>query len=396
MNVMRHAVVLLTMTWCSWAIGQVANWPSPAAINLATPRHQDDARPVVGAYYYPWYGVNNRPVADDWTSALRQKLVPEQAPLAGHYRSDDAAVIAQHIAQSRAAGLVFWAVSWWGPGTATDRTLQDAILKHPDAGALRYAVLYESTGRLGPFDSPHYDQLVSDFLYLQEHFFGDANYLRINGRPVVFIYLTREYFRNRGLEELAEVRRQLGDVYIIGDDVFGPNYNAQWARPFDAVTAYDVYGQSLGPHHATRAAIDALAKNYAAAHAAANSVGAAFAPAVSPGYNDTAVRRGHPGSARYFREEPDSKEGDLFRAMIREAALPNLDDGCGGLMLVTSFNEWYEDTQIEATAGTSATTSSDNSDDQARFTGGDRYADYGRLYLEILHDETAGTRQTTP
>jgi glycoprotein endo-alpha-1,2-mannosidase len=362
--------------------------PKRAELNLAEPREPGDQRPVVGAYYYPWYGVNDRPLAHDWHNLMRVKLVPPHQPRAGFYRSDDPKAIAEHIAQSQLATLDFWAVSWWGPGTATDRTLREAILKHPDADQLRYAVLYECTGRLDRMDRPRYDNLGDDFAYLKEHIFPDPRYLRINGRPVVLIYLTREYFRNRGLEELAEARRRAGDVYIIGDDVFGPNYHAEWAKAFDAVTAYDVYGQSAGPHKAKRRAVEALAANYAVARAQANSVGVAFAPAVAPGYNDRAVREGHPGAPRYFVDEPNSQEGDFFRDVIRQAALPHLDDRCGRLMLVTSFNEWYEDSQIEATAGTEGVTSRDNSASGQEFTGGDRYADYGPLYLEILRDAT--------
>jgi hypothetical protein len=355
-------------------------------LNLANAREPNDRSPVIGAYYYPWYGVNDRPLDHDWHNLLRVKLVPPQEPRAGFYRSDDPKTIAEHIAQSRRATLDFWAVSWWGPGSATDRTFREAILKHPDADQLRYAVLYESTGRLGRMDRPRYDNLDDDFAYLKEHIFPDPRYLRVNGLPVVFVYLSREYFRNRGLEELAAARRRAGDVYVIGDDVFGPHYNAEWARAFDAVTAYDVYGQSAGPHEATRRAIDALATGYAEARAAANSVGVAFLPAVAPGYNDRAVREGHHGAPRYFVDETNSQEGDFFRTVIREAALPHLDERCSRMMMVTSFNEWYEDSQIEATAGTYGVTSRDGSPSQDDFTGGDRYSDYGDLYLDILRD----------
>jgi glycoprotein endo-alpha-1,2-mannosidase len=363
--------------------------PVRAELNLSAARKSGDARPVIGAYYYPWYGVNDRPLDHDWYNLLRVKLEPPQQPRAGMYRSDDPKTIAEHIAQNRRATVDFWAVSWWGPDSATDRTFREAILKHPDADQLRYAVLYESTGRLGPMNRPRYDNLGDDFAYLKEHVFPDPRYLRINGRPVVFVYLSREYFRNRGLDELAAARQRAGDVYIVGDDVFGPNYKGDWARAFDAVTAYDVYGQSAGPHGATRRAIATLAAGYAQARAAANSAGVGFMPAVAPGYNDRAVREGHAGAPRYFVDEPASQEGDFFREIIRDAALPNLDDRCGRIMMVTSFNEWYEDSQIEATAGTQEVASTDNSATKSDFTGGDRYADYGDLYLDILRDETS-------
>ena len=301
-------------------------------------------------------------------------------------------MIAEHISQSRLATLDFWAVSWWGPGTATDRTLREAILKHPDADQLRYAVLYESTGRFGRMDRPRYDNLGDDFAYLKEHVFPDPRYLRINGRPVVFIYLTREYFRNRGLEELAAARHRAGDVYIIGDDVFGPNYNAEWARAFDAVTAYDVYGQSPGLTKRTRRAVDALAENYAdGPSGTANSVGRRVRCPPSRRATTTApFAKAIPERRAYFVDEPDSQRRRLLSRHHSRAALPNLDDRCGRMMMVTSFNEWYEDSQIEATAGTEGVTSRDNSASQDEFTGGDRYTDYGQLYLEILRDAAAG------
>lgn len=359
-----------------------------AAVNVVRTENSGDEAPIVGVYYYPWYGVNDRPLDHDWDHVMRRKLAPPQVPEAGLYRSDDPSVIAQHIEQSKRAGVDFWAVSWWGPDTATDRTIRNAILQHPDAAELRYAILYEAPGRLGSFERPDYRHLVDDFAYLEKEYFDDPNYLRVDGKPVVFVYLTREYFRNRGHEELAELRKQVKNVYLVGDDVFGDEYRSEWAKPFDAVTSYDIYGQSTAQHKATTKAVETLAQNYANARRAANSVGTAFVPAVAPGYNDTAERPGHPGTARYLVDDPNSKEGDLFREMIRQAAIPNLDPTCGRLMMVTSFNEWYEDSQIEATAGNQPATSKDVSENGKHYTGGDRYVDYGPLYLDILREET--------
>jgi hypothetical protein len=371
------------------------------ALTLNSPGHGDEPakvenKPLVGAYYYPWYGVQTEALDDQWNNVFRQRLDPPQLPRAGRYRSDDPQVVEEHLLQSRRAGIDFWAVSWWGPDSPTDRVFRQHLLSHPKAEGFRFAALYESTGRLGSMDNPSYASWLSDLDFLRDRYFDHPNYLRINGRPVLFVYLTRVYFRDRGEEALKEMRAKHADVFLIGDDVFGEGYRAEWAEQFDAVTAYDVYGQSIGPLGATREAVDFLARNYKDARAVANSVNTAFAPAVAPGYNDTVIRKGHPGRARCFSDVSDSNEGEVFRAMLSKAALPNLDPRCERLLMVTSFNEWFEDTQIEATTGTAATTNQDDSSNGEAYTEGSRYEDYGDLYLTILNNLTAAPAQREP
>lgn len=346
---------------------------------LPTIRSNQDGPPVVGVYYYPWH---SRPT--EWQRVMRTHLKAPHGPKLGRYRSNEPNVVAEHISQSLRGGISFWAVSWWGPDQKCDVNLREAILPHPDAGKLRYAVLYEATGRFGRFNNPDYSHWIDDLTYLNEHYFNHPYYLRIDGKPVVFFYLAREYFRDKGRDALKEMREKFPQVYLIADDVFGPGYKSQWAKNFDAVTAYDVYGQSVGRLGGTREAVAFLAENYKHARDAANSVGTAFIPTIAPGYNDTAVRDGHPGRARYFSDVEGSKEGDVFRAMIREVALPNLDRRSGNIMMVTSFNEWYEDSQIEATSGTAPPSDTDDSDSGTYYTGGQRYVDYEYLYLDIL------------
>lgn len=307
-------------------------------------------------------------------------------PALGAYDSPDTEVIGKHIEQSAYAGIDFWSVSWWGPGRREDQTLRQQILSHPDAGKLKYAVLYESTGRLGSFDHPDYSNLIPDFAYMQEHLFTNPHYLKIDDKPVVFIYLTRVYFRNRGEDALAALRKEFPNLYLIGDDVFGPRYRPEYAKQWNAVTAYDIYGQSMQTEGATRKGIERLLTNYRHAQQAAHEVGTAFVPGIAPGYNDRAVRNGHPGRPRYFTDDPTSKEGDIFRAMIEDIAKPLSDPKAQRMWTITSFNEWYEDTQIEPTAGDQPESATDDSDTGKYYTEGDRYPDYGNLYLDILRE----------
>ncbi|MEZ5326593.1 MAG: glycoside hydrolase family 99-like domain-containing protein [Verrucomicrobiales bacterium] len=357
---------------------------------------QDEPVPLtIGAYYYPSYSAAPEGEVGWMRQAMRSHLEPRQMPKAGVYGSGDPEVIGEHIAQSVRAGIDFWAVSWWGPERREDRTFRERILTHPDAAKLKYALLYESTGRLGSMRDPNYDKLLSDFAYMKEQYFDHPAYLKINGKPVVFIYLTRVYFRDRGLEPLAELRKAMPDLYLVADDVFGERYDQRQAKLWDAITAYDIYGQSMQRDGATRAAMERLHGNYANAKRLANEVGTAFIPGIAPGYNDQAVREGHVGRARYFTDQPDSREGDVFRAMLRDIAVPLADPRANRTVMVTSFNEWYEDTQIEATEGKrpTATTTRDDSDTGTFFTEGERYTDYGPLYLDILREAKDASAQ---
>jgi hypothetical protein len=82
-------------------------------------------------------------------------------------------------------------------------------------------------------------------------------------------------------------------------------------KNFDAVTAYDVYGQSIGKS-APRGRQWTLSGELSAGQETSNSVGVGFMPTVAPGYNDTAVRKGHPGRHDILRMSKVRKKGMFF------------------------------------------------------------------------------------
>ena len=151
--------------------------------------------PLVGAYYYPWYGSFSG--GHSVNQSLRGHLVPPQPPALGAYSSRNSDTIASHIDQSHRGNIDFWALSWWGPQSAENTTIRTSILNHPRSAELRYAIHYESTGRLGTFENPNFSNLIPDFRYLANNYFQDPNYLKIDGRPVVFMYVTRAYFNSQ-------------------------------------------------------------------------------------------------------------------------------------------------------------------------------------------------------
>jgi glycoprotein endo-alpha-1,2-mannosidase len=335
----------------------------------------------LGVYYYPWY-------YNDFHGGhyLRELLVPSQYPELGPYNDRNSDVINQHLVWSREAGIDFWVTSWWGPQGREDITTLNYILKHPNLGSLKIALFYETTGRTNEFTS--YTNLGPDMAYIASHYFSHPNYLRIEDKPVLFIYLTRVLSDRGELQSSITTLRYAAstagfELYLIGDQVFGsaPSSIGDIAL-LDAITNYDVYG-SMGAHgYATQTAVDAYYQAQARWKQLAQSVNVAFVPATTPGFNDKGVRDGHPPVSRQLTS--NHAFGSLFRAMLLQAK-DLVDAPLGNMLMVTSWNEWHEDTQIEPVAAAEPT-SQDMSLTGSAYTTGLSYEGYGDRYLEILKE----------
>lgn len=353
--------------------------------------------PYVGAVYYPWYGN----AYHSFSYSLRDHLVPRQGPLIGPYDSRISTTIGSHIDQSKRGGIDFWSMSWWGPGSNEDNTIRNYIFTHPRAAELKYAVYYETIGRLGSPSAPNYSNLTSDFVYLGSNVFSNPNYFRINGRPVVYLYASRgtTYFDTQaGRDAVANMRTamkaQFGyDPYIVGDEFNHSNLTTR-AKLWDAVHTYDVGGTFLGRNGgSTTAAVTDMNAFYASIRAQATAMGIGFVPSVMPGFND----RGWPGRIsprypRYQTDVPGMIEGSLWQDELERGAVTRIDPAAANQLLAVTFNEWHEDTQIEATVGTLPQTSLDDSPTGSDYTGGITYRDYGYLYLDLLKQAKTSTQ----
>ena len=265
---------------------------------------QGDVPPVtVGVYYYPWYGGNNF----HGGKYLREHLDPVQAPELGEYNDRNPDVIQQHIEWCKYAGIGLWVCSWWGPDKMEDVTLKDDILVHPDLGNLKIALFYETSGRIPDFSD--ISNVESDISYMAKNYFGHPNYFKINGKPVLFIYLTRVLSNNGILKNTVDIMRNTAlkagfEIYLVGDQVFGePPSSTDQLALLDAATNYDVYGSSGAKIYATQQKVDNYYQAQAGWRSKAHHVGTGFIPATSPGFNDKGVRDGHTPLSRKLSRE---------------------------------------------------------------------------------------------
>lgn len=337
------------------------------ALALAVAPAPPDARPApprpprwLGAHYYPWYGPDrwaHQPATD--------------TPALGRYRSADPAVVARHAGWARAADLDFLVLSCLDPAGPEAKTLREVTVPGLAAAGLRFALHYETPVALGlrpelpidlaarlPDGTPAGDRMVAHFDTLADLYFGHPNYLRHDGRAVVMLYLVRNWV-NAG-PYLRAVRDRMAargiDLYLVADAMY-------WETPgeldwplleeyFRAVTAYNLYHRP-----------DFLAgvrRQYAGADRAARARGLRMIPHVLPGYDDTRLR----GPDRVTLPR---RGGAFYRDFWRLAAEFVGPDQ--PFLVVTSFNEWHEGTELEPSA------------------------EHGDLYLRLTHELAAELRE---
>mmetsp|Transcript_17261 Transcript_17261/g.43067 ORF Transcript_17261/g.43067 Transcript_17261/m.43067 type:complete len:600 (+) Transcript_17261:136-1935(+) len=345
---------------------------------------------LVGAYYYPWYSEDFHRGA----GYVRKNLMPPQMPMLGEYDDSDPEVIKQHMAWFRQANIGLLVTSWWGPDSTEDNTTKSVIMEHEDIGNLKIALHFETKGRIK--DTTDMSGVRSDIQHMCENYFDHPNYYLKDERPVIVVHVTRLLHSEGVLEEAiltmrSEASKCGKNIYIIGDQVFesAPDpddaFTPFWY--FDAVTNFDVYGSSGRPGgFVGKDAVDDYYREQALWKEQALAENCQYIPPVSPGYNDRGVRLEEDHLAMSRRLTQGSEEGSLFWYQLKQA-LPLVSEDIDNMVLLNSFNEFHEDTQIEPVM--SFTRAGVSTNRPPYMTGGLEYAAYGELYLDILGAATS-------
>ena len=306
------------------------------------------ARPArqVLAFYYGWYGPGIH-----WQDAdpVRKTLADSPGyPETGTYDSLDAATIQRHVAQARDAGITGLICSWWGQGDRTDQQLKPLLDAAATVG-LSITVYVENV------TSP--EALAAASLYNLQAYGDHPAWLKLNGKPVIFLY--DRVLQTMGLDGWKRARAIIdagapGRLAVIATGN-GRKQIAERGPLFAGVHIYDMAFYLAQKHPFAwlwrRQFYDGWVK-----YQKGLSVVTAT---VMPGYDDHLVT-GRPAP----RPLVDRDGGRLYRELWQAAIAAKPD-----WILIVSFNEWHEDSQIEPSVQYSEREMATTREMAARFLG---------------------------
>jgi glycoprotein endo-alpha-1,2-mannosidase len=301
-----------------------------AAYSQTPPR--DEIPREVLAVYYPWYSVDRSGTNGmHWgiiNAAAHDAGASAHYPARGVYSSMDPDLIKSHIELAKSNGITGFIVSWWGQKSKQERN--DAsiplLLKCAAQEHFKICLYWETAPGSG---SERNARAVDDLAYIITQFGTNDAYLKVGGKPVIFIYERVESEIPQALwpSILAKAHTKAGPFLLIAD-----KYEDKYARLFAGLHRYNI---SWALPNKTPDEIHGwAAQYYGDAVKLAWQYHRISCVTVIPGYNDTKMRK--PG------RNAERQDGNVYRALWEEAIKAKPD-----WVVIVSWNEWLEGSEIE-------------------------------------------------
>jgi hypothetical protein len=334
---------------------------------------EDDAPKLEDNFLYK--DIPNEPVKDNYSVGAFYKSFNfvsgvVEVPVAGIYGSSKGDPIAyeKHVKQAAAGGLDYFIFGFRSANNKTENTADitfiNTLQTAPNASEQKFALNYNFNS-MGLSDTKRIETLgkvpvfLNDFM-LMLPFFKAANYMKIDGKCVVYINGAHNLYSNDNAALYQQLRTQMTaqgvELFIIGNQQeWTPplRYDFRFVNGVDAVT------------HSTYNNIDVAAYDrFYFFHKYCNEAWGysktrlldfklEYVPTISPSYNKKIVT---PTNANYVFPKNVTYFEDICNVARRAS-------GAHKLVLVDSFNDWNLDTQLEASVS------------------------YGETYLSVLKKE---------
>lgn len=282
------------------------------------------SKPVM-AFYYPWYEHS------DWDSAKMSDLPPEP------YSGGDDAVIARHVQQADDAGIDALICTWYGPNEGRLNERCGKLLRASEGRDFNVTFIPDQAADFtGTLRNPQ--GMIDSLIYLRDNYMSHPNWLRWNGKPVVVFWNLPSFGDVNAWRRVQQAVDPNHEWFWLGE---GTDFS--YLDVFDGIYFFDITWQA-DPAQAM-ASYERRLNEYNRAHGTSKP----FISTVMPGYDDSRIRSGH--AVR------DRADGDYYRRAWQVALDKNAQ-----AVVITSFNEWFEGSQIEPSRS------------------------YGNVYLDLTRD----------
>ena len=265
---------------------------------------------LVLAFYYMWYGPDS----------FNSGQMPDK-PVAS-YISDHQDVIDRQVSEAKSAGIDAFISSWTGTDTETDQNFPK-LLDTAAAHDFKATIYFETNSAI------RHGDVVSQLRSALGRFQNHPAFLHWNGKPVVFFWSPQSL---GGAAAWRAVRQQVD-----------PNNTQIWSVDTTDASYLDVFDTihffSAGKWNATTdvAKVDAQWRGVVNAYNASHRTARMWTAGIIPGWDESKVQPPR-NPAKVFPR----RDGAMYEEGWRGAMASNPE-----WITLTSWNEWFENTQIE-------------------------------------------------
>lgn len=330
------------------------------------------------------YEIPEVPVAEDYTvgafyysfTSFNSNIT--EVPVVGKYGMPNGviqpAIMSKHIEFAGKGGIDYFLFQFRSASRDLNNYKADSTLIRTfldaNTASMKFALAYNlNTGTYGisntaPLenDAAKLEQFFQDFIRVAP-LFGNANYMKVNGKTLVYIMNAQNFYSNNNAAIYAKLRERLSalgfELYIVGmQDRWSPpaRYPFRYQNCVDAVY-HQSYSAQINDWDRWYLLPQAMDQNWKySKNWFAENIGVDYVPNISPAHNWKITQ---PNSLN--PNYPRTDGGAMYRTLCNVAKL-NASSNTR-LILIDSWNKWDEDMQLEPA----------NS--------------YGELYLNITKEE---------
>ena len=257
-------------------------------------------------------------------SELPIKLYPQRKL----YSTHDKNILIEQMQELKSIGVDGIIIKWYGIGRTSEIFNEgddsfaiksiDLLVEACKAKRMKFSIFLQN------YPEKENKTISNDIEYIIRKWMQHSNYLKNDGRPMVFV---KEPFKTQIFHAINNFRGKNNIFFVstfsqLEDIAHSVDYN------FEAVCALPNYQFST---------YSAKYDKWKNLQKEAHDRGLIFFPVVSPGYNISITSNGLTQMKLKSR-----KGGDKYQAMFSEAL--NTNDG---IIIINSYNDWIEGTNIE-------------------------------------------------